>query len=192
VTESLSLMNGSCYTSTMKLIFIYGPPASGKLTIAEKLSELTNIPMFHNHLSRDLVKDIYKEDLLKHYDLVDKIRFDVLEYCVLNNTDLIFTYVYGGSFDDENVKNFIDKIEKNGGTISFVELTATRKDLIARVGNESRRKYKKLTDKSVLKELTKTMDAFHIPFVKSLRINTSKLSADDSAELIVKELQLNS
>jgi len=176
----------------MKLLFIYGPPASGKLTIAEKLSELTNIPMFHNHLSRDLVKDIYKEDLLKHYDLVDKIRFDVLEYCVLNNTDLIFTYVYGGSFDDENVKNFIDKIEKNGGTISFVELTATRKDLIARVGNESRRKYKKLTDKSVLKELTKTMDAFHIPFVKSLRINTSKLSADDSAELIVKELQLNS
>jgi len=174
----------------MKLIFIYGPPAAGKLTVAEKLSELTGIPLFHNHHSRDLVKDIYKEGLLNHYDLVDKIRFDVLEYCALNNTDLIFTYVYGGSFDDENVKNFIDKIESNGGGVSFVELTANREDLVARVDNESRRKYKKLTDKTVMKELTKSMDMFTIPFVKSLKINTSKLSADESAELIVKELEL--
>ena len=87
----------------MKLIFIYGPPAVGKLTIAEKLSESTKIPVFHNHHSRDLVKDIYGDKLLQHYALVDKIRFDVMEYCAQNNTNLIFTYVYGGPQDDANV-----------------------------------------------------------------------------------------
>jgi adenylate kinase family enzyme len=51
----------------MKLIFIYGPPASGKLTIAEILSERTGIPLFHNHLSRDLVKDIYGDKLRDNY-----------------------------------------------------------------------------------------------------------------------------
>lgn len=80
----------------MKLIFIYGPPAVGKLTIAEKLSELTGIPVFHNHLSRDLVKDIYGDELVQNYALVDTIRSDVMEYCARHNTDLIFTYVYGG------------------------------------------------------------------------------------------------
>jgi hypothetical protein len=33
------------------LVYIYGPPASGKLTIAGRLSELTGIPLFHNHLT---------------------------------------------------------------------------------------------------------------------------------------------
>jgi hypothetical protein len=54
----------------MKLIFIFGPPASDKLTVAKKLSEHTGIPLFHNHLSRDLVKDIYKDKLRENYALV--------------------------------------------------------------------------------------------------------------------------
>ena len=72
------------YSWVMKLIFLYGPPASGKLTIAEILSERTGIPLFHNHLSRDLVKDIYGDKLRQNYELVDRIRFDVLGYCSKN------------------------------------------------------------------------------------------------------------
>ena len=101
----------------MKLIFLYGPPASGKLTIAEELSELTSIPLFHNHLSRDLVKDIYGDKLTDNYTLVDRIRFDVLDYCSKNHTDLIFTYVYEGSDDDANVRDFIKTIEDNQGEV---------------------------------------------------------------------------
>ena len=119
----------------MKLIFIYGPPASGKLTIAEILSERTGIPLFHNHLSRDLVKDIYGDKLRDNYELVDRIRFDVLDYCSKNDTDLIFTYVYEGSDDDDNVREFIKTVEDNKGEVFFVELSANRDDLIARVGN---------------------------------------------------------
>lgn len=168
----------------MKLIFIYGPPASGKLTIAEKLSEITGISLFHNHLSRDLVKDIYKDKLSEHYDLVDRIRFDVLDYCSKNNTDLIFTYVYEGSDDDNNVREFIRTIENNKGEVFFVELTASRDDLISRVNNESRKRYKKLTDPKVMKDITQDMTIYSIPFVEALKINTSVLSPDDSVELI--------
>jgi len=174
----------------MKLVFIYGPPASGKLTIAEKLSALTGIPLFHNHLSRDIVKDIYDEKLNEHYDLVDKIRFDVLEYCARNGTDLIFTYVYAGAEDDENVKNFIQIIENNKGEVLFVELTADKEDLINRVGNESRRRFKKLTDKTVMTDLTEDMTKFTIPFVDSLKINTSDLGPEESINTIAKQLSL--
>ena len=172
----------------MKLIFIYGPPASGKLTIAEILSERTGIPLFHNHLSRDLVKDIYGDKLRDNYELVDRIRFDVLDYCSKNDTDLIFTYVYEGSDDNDNVREFIKTVEDNKGEVFFVELSTNRDDLIARVGNESRKRYKKLTDPEIMKTITEDMDIYSIPFVKSLKIDTSALSSDSAAAAIIENL----
>jgi len=174
----------------MKLIFLHGPPASGKLTIAETLSELTGIPLFHNHLSRDLVKDIYGDKLRDNYALVDRIRFDVLDYCSKNQTDLIFTYVYEGSDDDSNVRDFIKTIEDNGGEVIFIELAANKEDLINRVDNESRKKYKKLTNPVVMETLTQDMSIYSIPFVDSLKINTSDLMPDESARRIIDTFKL--
>lgn len=174
----------------MKLIFIYGPPASGKLTVSEILSQRTGIPLFHNHLSRDLVKDIYKENLMDHYALVDTIRIDVLDYCSKNDTDLIFTYVYGGKDDDANVRTFTETIKDNNGEVIFVELTASREDLISRVDNESRKRFKKLTDPAILNDITEDMNIYSIPNVDSLKINTSQLEPSESADLIAEKLGL--
>lgn len=174
----------------MNLIFLYGPPASGKLTIAEKLSEKTGIALFHNHLSRDLVKDLYGEKLKDNYALVDRIRFDVLDYCAKNQTDLIFTYVYEGSDDDENVRDFVRTIESNGGNVLFVEITADREDLINRVDNDSRKKFKKLVDPVIMRNITEDMSVYSIPFVESLKINTSVLSPGESVDVIVNEFGL--
>lgn len=172
----------------MKLLFLYGPPASGKLTVAEKLSELTDIPLFHNHLSRDLVKDIYKDDLLQHYKLVDQIRLDVLGYCASHDTNLIFTYVYEGNNDDENVHQLTSVIQEHGGEVVFIELTADRDDLIKRAGNESRKRFKKLTDSDIMAKITENMSNYSISFVDPLRINTSKMNPDESAEFIANKL----
>ncbi len=174
----------------MKLLFLYGPPASGKLTVAEKLSELTNIPLFHNHLSRDIVKDIYRDDLMQHYTLVDQIRFDVLGYCASKGTDLIFTYVYGGEFDDDKVRQFIEVIESRGGEVVFIELTADREDLIGRVDNDSRKRFKKLTDPEVLAQITLDMSNYSIPFVDPVKINTSKMNPDEAVNFLVGKLKL--
>jgi len=174
----------------MKLFFIYGPPASGKLTIAEKLSEHTGIPLFHNHLSRDLVKDIYKDKLRDNYELVDRIRLDVLDYCSKNNTDLIFTYVYEGSDDDDNVREFIRAIESNEGEVIFIELSENQDDLIKRVNNESRKRYKKLTDPEIMRDITQDMSIYSIPFVEAFKIDTSTLSPEASVEAIMNEFTL--
>ena len=174
----------------MKLIFIYGIPAVGKLTVAEKLSYITGIPVFHNHLSRDLVGDIYGSDLMANYELVDSIRADVLTYCAKNNTDLIFTYVYGGEEDDVKVQRFTKCVEDNGGEVHFVELLADEEELINRVDNESRKRFKKLTDRNVIQELTKDLDKFHIPYVNSITINTSELTPDESAKLLAEKIKL--
>jgi cytidylate kinase len=43
----------------MKLIFIYGPAAAGKLTIARELAALPGYAVFHNHLIVDAVASIF-------------------------------------------------------------------------------------------------------------------------------------
>lgn len=174
----------------MKLIFIYGPPASGKLTIAEKLSERTGIPLFHNHLSRDLVKDIYKDELLENYALVDRIRFDVLDYCSKQGTDLIFTYVYASPGDDKIVHEFIKTVENNQGEVLFVELNAKPDDLVVRVDNESRKRYKKLVDPEIMKDITQDMSIYSMKFIKPLKIDTSVLSVDVSVSTIIDAYKL--
>ena len=174
----------------MNLIFLYGPPASGKLTIAEGLSERTGISLFHNHLSRDLVKDIYGDKLRDNYGLVDRIRFDVLDYCSKNQTDLIFTYVYAGSDDDENVRDLIRTIESYDGWVLVIVVTSSRDDLIERVENDSRKRYKKLTDSVIMRNITEDMSIYSTPFVESLKINTSILSPVASVEAIVNEFGL--
>jgi hypothetical protein len=172
----------------MKLIFFHGPPASGKLTIAEKLSEMTDIPLFHNHLSRDLVANIYKDKLRQHYDLVSQLRFDVLNYCAKHDTDLIFTYVYEGVDDDDEIRKFIDIIESSHGEVIFVELLADKEDLIKRADSPSRKKYKKLTDPIKMDRITARMDIYSIPFVDAIKINTSQLDPDSAAKYIAEKL----
>ena len=89
------------YTTYMNLIFLYGPPASGKLTIAEELSSKTGYKLFHNHLTQDLAGEIYPDFGPQRFGLAARIRLDVFEYAAKSGTDLIFTFVYSGDEDDK-------------------------------------------------------------------------------------------
>jgi hypothetical protein len=51
----------------MRLVFIYGLPATGKLTVARELAAMTVFRLFHNHLAVDLlllVFDFWSEPLI--------------------------------------------------------------------------------------------------------------------------------
>jgi tRNA uridine 5-carbamoylmethylation protein Kti12 len=43
----------------MKLVFLHGAPAVGKLTVARELSALTGFRLFHNHLTVDLATSLF-------------------------------------------------------------------------------------------------------------------------------------
>ncbi len=173
----------------MKLIFIYGPPAVGKLTVATELSKLTGMPLFHNHLSRNIVKDIYGDKVGEHYDLVDKIRMEVFSDCARSNQDLIFTFVYESPEDDDLVKQYIQIIEAEGGSVHFVQLRGESEDLLLRVDDESRKQLQKLTEKEVLEKILPSLQA-PVPNVENLVIDTSKNTPEQSANIIIERLKL--
>lgn len=177
----------------MNLIFIYGPPASGKLTIAEELVKQTGYRLCHNHLTMDLAREIYPEFNELRFNLVDKLRLDVFEYAAQHGTNLISTVVYGGGEDDEKfVADVVSAIKNADGDVHFVELTAPDEVLLDRVDNESRQRFHKLKDREVLKaKLEGKLLSNSVPYEDVLKIDTSTMSPSEAAAAIAQHFDIN-
>lgn len=174
----------------MKLVFIYGPPASGKLTVAEELAKITGYPVFRNHQTRDLVQGIYPGDLMGNYELVNTLREAVLTYCARHGTSIIFTFVYDGPADDSVVSNRIEAVTAHGGDVLLVELYAPHDVLLTRVSDVSRMNHKKLTDRDTLASLLERVPYPSLPYDSVLKIDTSKHAPAEAAALIERHYQL--
>jgi len=176
----------------MNLIFIYGPPAVGKLTVAKELSKITGYKIFHNHLTQDLAREIYPEFSEKRFGLVNKIRLDIFDYAAKNNTDMIFTFVYSNDCGNkEFIKDAVDKIINNGGNIYFVQLTAEKDVLLNRVEDDSRKEFHKINDKQ---KLSKILDNNNfsdpVEYDGVLKIDTTELDAISLAKKITKYFKI--
>lgn len=175
----------------MELLFLYGPPASGKLTIAEEISQQTGLPIFHNHLTRDLVAEVFPRSLSENYQLVTDLRNNVFAYCAAHGHSIIFTWVYDGPDDDAALTSMVEAVCSNGGTVRFVEIQASIEDLAKRVVQESRKRHKKLSDPEKLRQFISIKPTASVPYADIFMVDSSKNSATESARLIIDHFQLN-
>ena len=60
-------------------LFIIGAPASGKMTIGQELSRLTNATLFYNHQAIDFALEIYQDYTEEMWDLFVELPFLSLE-----------------------------------------------------------------------------------------------------------------
>lgn len=181
----------------MKLIFIYGPPAVGKLTVAGELSKITGYKIFHNHLTVDLVSSIFPLGTKAYSDLVEDIRLEVIERVAKSKLNgIIFTFVYGietygGRKDNKFIKKVISKVEKHKGRVLFVKLTCEEKELHRRLKHPSRRNFKKVHKVKILKSIQEKYDlGATVPFGKSLIVDNTQLSSSRVASMIKSHYKL--
>ncbi len=73
----------------MKLIFFYGAPAVGKLTVARELARLTGFKVFHNHLSIDCIEPIFDFGTPSFFRLIELIRAETVAEAARENVNLI-------------------------------------------------------------------------------------------------------
>lgn len=165
----------------MRLIYIYGPPAVGKLTVARELGLLTGIPVFDNHLSFDCVRPVYGIDSPKLNPLVEKIRHLVISEAARDGISLIFTFVYGHPHDIDYVARICDLVEGHGGSVDFVQLTCDAAAQEQRVV-AAHRLGRKLDSVDNLRAWSATRDLTRaIPGRGGLCIDTTSLPAADAA-----------
>ena len=185
----------------MKFVVIFGPQAVGKMTVGTELAKLTELKLFHNHMTIDLVLNFFEWGT-PQFQLSNEFRRRIFEEVSRSDLPgLIFTYVW--NLGDPADKAYIDGVcslfAQRGADVYFVELVASVEERLRRNTSEFRlaqKPPKRDTERSrrmLLDSLDRhklnTDDDFFYP-ESYIRIDNTNTSAADTATLIVQELGL--
>jgi hypothetical protein len=176
----------------MKLVFLYGAPAVGKLSVANEIARKTDFKVFHNHLSIDCIEPVFEFGSPSFAKLINLIRLETVSEAARVGQNLIYTFCYAKDLDDAHVEKITRAVEENGGEICFVLLVAEKSELEKRVLEESRRKYGKAKTVEMMRYFFETYDLFSpVPGRESLRIDNTRLSVEQAAQQIIEHFGLN-
>lgn len=91
----------------MKLIFLIGDAAVGKMTVGQELMKTTELRLFHNHMTIEPVIEIFGYYNSK---LIDEIR-DVIfkNYAASDNYGMIFTFMM--DFDSTSDWEYLEYVK---------------------------------------------------------------------------------
>ena len=177
----------------MRLIFIYGMPATGKLTVARELAARTGYKLFHNHLAVDLLLPVFDFGSPQFVALREGIWLSVMgQACNAGLPGLIFTFA-----PETTVRpHFVSEVERimaiEKGKLDFVELVCPMEELKRRLGDESRSEFRKLTSVEMFEQLHAegAFGAFPMP-KPGFTIDTSLCTPAEAAEEILQMLELD-
>ena len=172
----------------MKLIFIHGAPAVGKLTVARKLSELTGFRLFHNHLTVNLVGSVFAFGSEPFVLLREEIWLSTFREAARHDVSFIFTFNPERTVRERFIQDTLDVVGSAGGTVTFVELTCSDEELGRRIEDSSRKEFGKLASVEQYRSL-KDSGAFDFPKLPSgICLDTTDRSPAESAGLISEYL----
>src|SRR5688572_21380935 len=92
----------------MKLLFLHGPPAAGKLTIARALLSLTQGRLLDNHSAIDYARTVFDFDAPGFWRLVGDVRFAALERAGEYGVPLV---VYTICYADPEDRSHLERVE---------------------------------------------------------------------------------
>jgi hypothetical protein len=175
----------------VKLIFIWGPAASGKLTVARELAKLTGLPVFHNHLVVDALLERLPFGDPEFVRLREAMWMAGFETAATSGSSLIFTFAPEPTVVDGFPDRVIELIEGEGGEVKFVRLTLSVVEQEKRINDDSRREFRKLTSLELLRELRPAFDRCEAEMpAADLVIDTDDVTPDTAARRIAAAFDL--
>jgi len=173
----------------VQLVFIYGPTASGKLTVGRELAKLRGYKLFHRHIVEDMAATVLPFGT-EHFNRVrEHTMLNVFREAVDRNTSLIFTFLPERTIKESFISHTCVVVDRLGGQVAFAELTCPNDVIESRLGNADRRAWGKVTDVARYRELTaKGAFGYHYLPIPRVRIDTSRVSAVDAAKQIDRSL----
>ena len=176
----------SAWGDPVQMIFIYGPPAAGKYTIARRVADKTGYALFHNHLIVDAVAALFPFGSDNFVRLREQFWMDAMTAAARDGKSFIFTFQPEPSVSADFPARVVEMIEAHGGQVSFVRLELSPEDQLARIANQDRTAFGKLTSPDLLKRLQPDFkvceDTMPTP---QITLDTATLSPDAAASQIV-------
>jgi hypothetical protein len=175
----------------MKLIVLFGMPATGKLTVGQELAALSGYKLFHNHLVVDLLLSVFEFGSPGFVELREQVWLSVVrQACREGLPGLLFTFAPEITVRPEFIGNLVETVKAEGGMVDFVELTCPIAELKRRLDSASRSQFKKLTSVALFEQLYAGGNlALPMPDAR-LSIDTSACTAAEAAKEIARELAL--
>ena len=175
----------------MRLLFLHGPPAAGKLTIARELAALTGFRVFHNHVTVDALLSVFEFGSPPFVELRERIWLDVrAEAANTGMSGLVFTFAPERTVRTTFVPDLMARLRSAGATVHFIKLHCPDAEIERRLDDASRRDSQKLRSVELFRSL-RDAGAFEYPELPAdLTIDTSELEPRESARLIVDRCSL--
>lgn len=176
----------------MKEVLLYGPPASGKLTVAKELARQTGYRLLHNHLSVDLAASLHDAWSPSFWHLLDSIRTLMLRNALETDTNIITTFVYILGKNSEQIDRYIQLVEEHGGEVLPVQLKPSLETLQQRVVRADRQHTTKLTNPEMLQKFSQQGTLYStIPGGLHPIIDNSTLTPEETAATIIRHYGLS-
>ena len=179
------------------LVIILGPHAVGKMTVGQELAKITDLRLFHNHMSIELTRKLFAHEEKEWRILNETIRKTVFELFAKGDfPGLIFTYMCAFDLQSElkYLKAIIDLFQAEGANCYVVELCADFDVRLIRNKSENRLLHKesKRNLEWSEEEMRATSEKYRLnsydgeelPFANYLKIDNTDIAPEEAAKRI--------
>ena len=173
-----------------QVIFLFGRPGVGKLTVGELLAADTGYRLLHNHAVVDLVTSLFSFGSPPFVALREKLWLDAIDACIVAKVEgVIMTFAPESTVTEEFIPTLKKRVGRSG-SLRFIELRCSDAELETRLTAESRGKFGKLRDVKQFRKLHKA-GVFERPKmpVAELVVDTTEQDPVESARLIAEHLR---
>lgn len=183
----------------MKFVTIIGNAAVGKMTVGQELMKITDLRLFHNHMTIEPVLEIFG---YFNGEVIKRLREVIFEeFAKSDNYGMIFTVMW--AFDLQSDWEYLAWVrsifEPYGTEFYYVELVADQKTRLERNATENR-----LANKASKRDIEASNarllrdDANHrleslpgeIPYENYMRIDNTNLAPGQVAAMIKERFEL--
>jgi hypothetical protein len=176
----------------MKLLFLHGAPAAGKLTVAKAVLGLVPGRLFDNHVALDPALMLFEFGAPGFWELVHNIRCDAFAAAAEHAIPLVVTtFCYAEPSDRAQFTEFENIARRRGGELLPVFLYCSRQEAARRVGNPDRVERRKMTSPETLARFLDDHDFTPVPRPDVLKLNTEAVSPTAIAQQIIGHFGLH-
>jgi hypothetical protein len=172
----------------MKLLFLHGAPATGKLTVAKALLGLVPGRLFDNHAAIDLARTIFDFGAPGFWELVHRVRCAAFDAAAEHGTALVVTtFCYAEPDDRPQFEAFEEIMQRHGGELLPVFLHCSRE---RRVDNPDRVERRKMTSEASLNKYLDDYKFSPVPRPDCLMLDTEVRPSEATAQEIISHFGL--
>ena len=183
----------------MKLVFLIGSGAVGKMTVGQHLCRITGLRLFHNHMAIEPIIEIFGE---YNSSAIDALRDTVFrEFAKTGSYGMVFTYMWAFDMQEDwdYVEHVKDIFRPYGTEFYYAELTAPQDVRLARNTTENRLRHKpSKRDLEFSRNNLLEADKLYrlesmpgeLPFENYIKIDTANLSPEETAAIIKERFRL--